>query len=127
MHVTAHMHSHATLHAIGTIELRFEELYCRSQRSFSVCHVCSTPVPLYSFLPRWIKSAPLGYQVSVDAVCTPNPGPGHFETFGTFSTIKYVPEGHDRGVNYAMFHPTLPLIVSGADDRVIKMDKMKVQ
>ncbi|KAJ7897878.1 COPI alpha subunit C-terminus-domain-containing protein [Mycena olivaceomarginata] len=39
-------------------------------------------------------------------------GPGNFETFDTFSTVKYVLEGHDRGVNYAMFHPTLPLIIS---------------
>ena len=55
---------------------------------------------------------------------TPNTGPGNFETFDTFSTVKYVLEGHDRGVNYAMFHPTLPLIVSGADDRVIKIWRM---
>ena len=47
----------------------------------------------------------------------PNTSPGNFEAFDTFSTVKY----HDRGVNYAMFHPMLPLIVSGADDRVIKI------
>jgi coatomer protein complex subunit alpha (xenin) len=51
-------------------------------------------------------------------------GPGNFETFDTFSTVKYVLEGHDRGVNYAMFHPTLPLIISAADDRVIKIWRM---
>ncbi|RDB29920.1 Coatomer subunit alpha [Hypsizygus marmoreus] len=51
-------------------------------------------------------------------------GPGTFETFDSFSTVKYVLEGHDRGVNYAMFHPTLPLIVSAADDRVIKIWRM---
>ncbi|KAJ7152313.1 FAD binding domain-containing protein [Mycena crocata] len=44
-----------------------------------------------------------------------------FETFDTFSTVKYVLEGHYRGVNYAMFHPTLPLIISAADDRTIKI------
>ncbi|TYZ59577.1 hypothetical protein PybrP1_000436, partial [[Pythium] brassicae (nom. inval.)] len=33
------------------------------------------------------------------------------------AVVKYVLEGHDRGVNWAAFHPTLPLIVSGADDR----------
>ena len=27
--------------------------------------------------------------------------------------VKYLLEGHDRGVNWASFHPTLPLIVSG--------------
>ena len=26
-------------------------------------------------------------------------------------SVKYVLEGHDRGVNWAAFHPTLPLIV----------------
>ena len=33
-------------------------------------------------------------------------------------------EGHDRGVNWAAFHPTLPLIVSGADDKQVKMWRM---
>jgi len=54
-----------------------------------------------------------------------NPGgPGTFEAFDTFSTIKHVLEGHDRGVHFAMFHPTLPLITSGGDDRVIKIWRM---
>ncbi|KAG6854100.1 hypothetical protein C0991_010514 [Blastosporella zonata] len=51
-------------------------------------------------------------------------GPGSFEHFDSFSTVKYVLEGHDRGVNSAMFHPTLPLIISAADDRVIKIWRM---
>ncbi|KAK0238015.1 coatomer WD associated region-domain-containing protein [Armillaria nabsnona] len=55
---------------------------------------------------------------------SPNTGPGNFETFDTFSTVKYVLEGHDRGVNYAVFHPTLPLILSAADDRTIKIWRM---
>ncbi|KAJ9561038.1 hypothetical protein OSB04_006198 [Centaurea solstitialis] len=38
--------------------------------------------------------------------------------------VKYVLEGHDRGVNWATFHPTLPLIVSGADDRLLKLWRM---
>merc|ERR1719502_2131889 len=47
------------------------------------------------------------------------------DLFGTSdAVVKYVLEGHDRGVNWASFHPTLPLIVSGADDRVIKMWRM---
>src|SRR6266550_6092583 len=41
-------------------------------------------------------------------------GPGNFETFDSFSTVKYVLEGHDRGVNFAMFHPTLPPTISAA-------------
>ncbi|KAH9478659.1 Coatomer subunit alpha [Psilocybe cubensis] len=51
-------------------------------------------------------------------------GPGNFETFDTFSTVKHVLEGHDRGVNFATFHPTLPLILSAGDDRVIKIWRM---
>jgi coatomer protein complex subunit alpha (xenin) len=35
--------------------------------------------------------------------------------------VKFVLEGHDRGVNWASFHPTLPLIVSGADDRQVRI------
>jgi coatomer protein complex subunit alpha (xenin) len=54
----------------------------------------------------------------------PSTSPGNFETYDTFSTVKYVLEGHDRGVNYAVFHPTLPLILSAADDRVIKIWRM---
>lgn len=34
--------------------------------------------------------------------------------------VKYVLEGHDRGVNWASFHPTLPLVISGADDRQVR-------
>lgn len=51
-------------------------------------------------------------------------GTAGFDAFDTFSTVKYVLEGHDRGVNFAAFHPTLPLIVSSADDRQIKLWRM---
>ncbi|CAB3258436.1 unnamed protein product [Arctia plantaginis] len=40
------------------------------------------------------------------------------------AVVKHVLEGHDRGVNWASFHPTLPLIVSGADDRQVKLWRM---
>jgi len=40
------------------------------------------------------------------------------------AVVKYVLEGHDRGVNWASFHPTLPLVVSGADDKQVKMWRM---
>ena len=43
---------------------------------------------------------------------------------GNDATVKYVLEGHDRGVNWASFHNTLPLIVSGADDRQVKLWRM---
>ena len=40
---------------------------------------------------------------------------------GGDAVVKYVLEGHDRGVNWAAFHPTLSLIVSGPDDRHVKL------
>lgn len=47
------------------------------------------------------------------------------ELFGTNDVVvKYVLEGHDRGVNWAAFHPTLPLIASAADDRLVKLWRM---
>jgi coatomer protein complex subunit alpha (xenin) len=38
--------------------------------------------------------------------------------------IKYILEGHERGVNWASFHPTLNLIVSGGDDKQVKLWKI---
>jgi coatomer protein complex subunit alpha (xenin) len=50
---------------------------------------------------------------------------GQADLFGnTDAVVKYVLEGHDRGVNWAAFHPTLPLIVSAGDDRQIKLWRM---
>mmetsp|Transcript_113163 Transcript_113163/g.359656 ORF Transcript_113163/g.359656 Transcript_113163/m.359656 type:complete len:1221 (+) Transcript_113163:191-3853(+) len=47
------------------------------------------------------------------------------DVFGTSdAVVKYVLEGHERGVNWAAFHPTLPLVISGADDRLIKLWRM---
>lgn len=31
---------------------------------------------------------------------------------GNDAIVKYVLEGHERGVNWASFHPTLPLVIS---------------
>eukprot|EP01114_Cavostelium_apophysatum_P019469 TRINITY_DN6289_c0_g2_i1.p1 TRINITY_DN6289_c0_g2~~TRINITY_DN6289_c0_g2_i1.p1 ORF type:complete len:922 (-),score=147.76 TRINITY_DN6289_c0_g2_i1:1009-3774(-) len=36
-------------------------------------------------------------------------------------TLKYVLEGHQKGVNWVDFHPKLPLLVSGADDKKVKL------
>lgn len=44
--------------------------------------------------------------------------------FQADAVVKHVLEGHDRGVNWACFHPTLPLIASGADDRQVKLWRM---
>ncbi|KAL7750506.1 hypothetical protein RI367_004280 [Sorochytrium milnesiophthora] len=47
------------------------------------------------------------------------------DMFGNMDVVvKYVLEGHDKGINWVSFHPTLPLIVSGADDRQIKVWRM---
>eukprot|EP00049_Salpingoeca_infusionum_P027282 m.31496 g.31496 ORF g.31496 m.31496 type:complete len:1209 (-) comp9423_c0_seq1:1240-4866(-) len=47
------------------------------------------------------------------------------DLFGTSDvSVKHVLEGHDRGVNWAAFHPSMPLIVSGADDRLVKLWRM---
>ncbi|EGV65925.1 hypothetical protein CANTEDRAFT_101526 [Yamadazyma tenuis ATCC 10573] len=47
------------------------------------------------------------------------------DIFGNVNAVvKFVLEGHDKGVNYAAFHPTLPLIVSGGDDRLVKLWRM---
>lgn len=47
------------------------------------------------------------------------------DIFGNVNAIvKFVLEGHDKGVNFAAFHPTLPLIVSGGDDRLVKLWRM---
>lgn len=44
-------------------------------------------------------------------------------SFGDYN-VKFILQGHTRGVNWASFHPTLPLIVSGSDDRTIKLWRM---
>ena len=66
--------------------------------------------------------------VSRDTFPTPPPPPRPSQVEDLFggndATVKYVLEGHDRGVNWASFHHSLPLIVSGADDRQVKLWRM---
>uniref|UniRef100_A0A2M3YZ37 Coatomer subunit alpha n=1 Tax=Anopheles braziliensis TaxID=58242 RepID=A0A2M3YZ37_9DIPT len=51
--------------------------------------------------------------------------PGTADLFGQAdAVVKHVLEGHDRGVNWACFHPSMPLIASGADDRQVKLWRM---
>jgi len=50
---------------------------------------------------------------------------GGSDLFGTGdAVVKYVLEGHDAGVNWATFHPVLPLVVSAADDRTVRLWRM---
>ncbi|XP_042063672.1 coatomer subunit alpha-1-like [Salvia splendens] len=44
---------------------------------------------------------------------------------GVDAVVKYVLEGHNRGVTWVSFHPTLPWIVSCADDRQVKVWHME--
>nr|CDS32611.1 E3 ubiquitin protein ligase CBL [Hymenolepis microstoma] len=42
--------------------------------------------------------------------------------FGSSDVVaRHVLEGHERGVNWVVFHPTLPIIVSASDDRQIRI------
>jgi WD40 repeat protein len=51
--------------------------------------------------------------------------PNQADMFGnTDAVVKFVLEGHDRGVNWVAFHPTLPLIISAGDDRLVKLWRM---
>lgn len=51
--------------------------------------------------------------------------PNQADMFGnTDAVVKFVLEGHDRGVNWVSVHPTLPLIVSAGDDRLVKLWRM---
>ena len=87
------------------------------------CVLCAG-LPHHLFWPRWAQGVnprpqtlgselmPVCWQVNADLF-----GSGDAQ-------VKYVLEGHDRGVNWASFHPTLPLIVSGADDRQVKLWRM---
>lgn len=46
------------------------------------------------------------------------------QTFGANDVdVHSILETHDRGVNWCDFHPELDMIVSGADDRKIKLWK----
>eukprot|EP00127_Corallochytrium_limacisporum_P003893 Clim_evm3s154 gene=Clim_evmTU3s154 len=50
---------------------------------------------------------------------------GNQDIFGsTDAIVRHVLEGHERGVNWVCFHPTLPLIASAADDRQVKLWRM---
>ena len=46
-----------------------------------------------------------------------------FAGSGLETSVKFILEGHDRGVNWVQFHPTKPLILSGSDDRTVKIWK----
>jgi hypothetical protein len=95
------------LYAYGTA------LELHSHRQLPLCHVCFLPSQgRLNCLCLHGSDCPLWDISGLRKGSSTNSGPGSFESFDNFSTMKYVLEGHDRGINYATFHPTLPLIVS---------------
>lgn len=40
---------------------------------------------------------------------------------GSDVIVKFILEGHERGVNWAQFHTTAPYIISSADDRTVRL------
>lgn len=40
---------------------------------------------------------------------------------GTEVEVKHILEGHERGVNWVSFHPTMRIVASAADDKTIKL------
>ncbi len=56
-------------------------------------------------------SSPVGSSPQIDL----------FAGSGLDTSVKFILEGHDRGVNWVQFHPTRPLILSGSDDRTVKI------
>ena len=52
----------------------------------------------------------------------PSSGAASADLFGVNdAVVKFVLEGHDRGVNWVEFHQSQPLIVSASDDRSVKL------
>lgn len=49
-------------------------------------------------------------------------GSSNTDLFSSSDVVaRHVLEGHERGVNWVVFHPTLPIIVSASDDRQIRI------
>jgi len=40
---------------------------------------------------------------------------------GTEVEVKHILEGHERGVNWVAFHPSMRIVASAADDKSIKL------
>mmetsp|Transcript_7397 Transcript_7397/g.12486 ORF Transcript_7397/g.12486 Transcript_7397/m.12486 type:complete len:440 (+) Transcript_7397:513-1832(+) len=40
---------------------------------------------------------------------------------GTEVEVKHILEGHERGVNWVTFHPTMRIVASAADDKTVKL------
>lgn len=72
-------------------------------------------------LPSPLSGSELGGLANIGA----NVASAQSDFFGDGDTmVKFVLEGHFRGVNWVSFHPTLPLLLSASDDRSIKLWRM---
>lgn len=40
---------------------------------------------------------------------------------GTEVEVKHIIEGHEKGVNWVSFHPSMKILASAADDKMIKL------
>ena len=40
---------------------------------------------------------------------------------GTEVEVRHIIEGHEKGVNWVAFHPTMKIVASGADDKTVKL------
>lgn len=98
-------------------------VYGTFQASHNYLYAVSSNNTLYAGL-RKKNSAPSSSFTAEDMTRSQQPN-NPADIFGnTDVLVKYVLEGHERGVNWAAFHPTMPLIVSGADDRQVKLWRM---
>eukprot|EP00916_Digyalum_oweni_P020369 GHVL01033921.1.p1 GENE.GHVL01033921.1~~GHVL01033921.1.p1 ORF type:complete len:1097 (+),score=164.13 GHVL01033921.1:518-3808(+) len=122
------------------MELAVTSLYSCSYWSQSLCHVrpgiayCNRVYMCAQFHPRDDKvvSASLdqtvriwdltGLRSKTVSIGGSNVSTHHPDVFSTTdAVVQYVLEGHERGVNWACFHPTLPVVASGADDRTVRL------
>ncbi|KAI8321442.1 coatomer protein alpha subunit [Martensiomyces pterosporus] len=70
------------------------------------------------------KSAAGAQPMMADPLAAQRMGPQGDFFNATDVVVKFVLEGHTRGVNWATFHPTMPLVLSCGDDRQIKIWRM---
>lgn len=69
---------------------------------------------------KTVKGYSSGFSTS--ALTSSHTMPAHVDMFGANDVLcKFVLEGHERGVNWVAFHPTLSLLASASDDRTIKL------
>jgi coatomer protein complex subunit alpha (xenin) len=82
---------------------------------YGICLVCC-------FNPALVRKHAAGAPVYNDPIDMRSPNTQDFANADV--VVKHILEGHTRGVNWAAFHPSAPLVISGGDDRMIKLWRM---